>query len=156
MRTRHDAFWRYLPDAERASVAARLEQTLRAGMTNASTTSLKSAYFAAFRRTVTTRGRCRLSRAGLAEAGAIAGLTFAENDFIDMAQELALRHVTGTDAILAEQHGRIANPDRKARFAFVMPALSPDARDARRIFRQPVARREPRSTSGGSPMDCDS
>ena len=49
-----------------------------------------------------------------------------------MAQELALRHVRATEAILTAQHARIANPDRKARFAFVMPALSPDAptRDA--------------------------
>jgi aminopeptidase N len=44
-----------------------------------------------------------------------------------MAQELAVRHVAGADAILAEQHAGIADPDRKARFAFVMPALSPDA-----------------------------
>ena len=79
----------------------------------------------------------------------IAGLTFAENDFIDMAQELALRGVAGTDAILTEQHARITNPDRKARFAFVTPALSPDAAEARRIFRQPRARREPRARAVG-------
>ena len=73
----------------------------------------------------------------------IAGLTFAENDFIDMAQELALRHVTGTEAILAEQHARITNPDRKARFAFVMPALSPDA-EKRDAFFASLARVENR------------
>jgi aminopeptidase N len=122
----YDAFWRYLSDAERASIAPRLEQTLRTGIDMASTTSLKSAYFGAFRRTVTTpsgiayleelwRGRAR-----------IAGVTFAENDFIEMAQELALRQAPGTGAILAEQLARITNPDRKARFAFVTPALSPD------------------------------
>jgi aminopeptidase N len=43
-----------------------------------------------------------------------------------MAQELALRHVEGTDGILEEQLARIANPDRRARFAFLIPALSPD------------------------------
>ena len=47
-------FWRYLSDEERAAVAAPLEQALRAGMKQASTASLKSAYFGAFRRTVTT------------------------------------------------------------------------------------------------------
>jgi aminopeptidase N len=56
----------------------------------------------------------------------IPGLTFAETDDINMAQELALRHVPRTEAILDEQTVRIGNPDRKARFAFVRPALSPD------------------------------
>ncbi len=127
-----DLFWRYVSDAERTSIAGRLEQTLRAGLAQASTTSLKSAYFAAFRRTVTTpEGVAYLERVWRRQ-DAIAGLTFAENDFIDMAQELALRGGARTDAILAEQSARITNPDRQARFAFITPALSPDAgkRDA--------------------------
>ena len=128
----HDAFWRYLSDEERAAAAGRLEQTLLAGVAKAASTSLKSAYFATFRRTVTTpEGLAYLQRVWRGQES-IPGLTFAENDFIDMAQELALRHVDNTNAILEEQHARIANPDRKARFAFVMPALSPDpqTRDA--------------------------
>jgi aminopeptidase N len=49
-----------------------------------------------------------------------------------MAQELALRAVPNTNDILAEQLAQVTNPDRKARFAFVTPALSPDpqTRDA--------------------------
>ena len=128
----NDAFWRYLNDAERAAIASRLEQTLRAGILKAPTTSLKSAYFSAFRRTVTTDAGVGFLERVWRQQEPIAGLTFAENDFIDMAQDLALRDVTATHAILAAQHARIVNPDRKARFAFVMPALSPDAptRDA--------------------------
>jgi aminopeptidase N len=130
----HDVFWRYLPDSERAAAAGRLEQTLRAGIARASTASLKSAYFAAFRRTVTTPdGIAYLDRVWRRQER-IPGLTFAETDFIDMAQELALRHVAGADAVLTEQHTRITNPDRKARFAFVMPALSPDARKRDAFF----------------------
>jgi aminopeptidase N len=128
----HDTFWRYLSDADRTAAAVALERTLRAGMARASTTSLKSAYFSAFRRTVTTpEGVGYLERVWQRKEQ-IAGLTFEENDFVEMAQELALRQVAGTEAILAAQHARIANPDRQARFAFVMPALSADAatRDA--------------------------
>jgi aminopeptidase N len=128
----HDLFWRYLSDTDRASIASRLEQTLRAGLTRASTPSLKSAYFGAFRRTVTTSdGVAYLARVWRRQEP-IAGLPFAENDFIEMAQDLALRGGPNTDAILAEQHARITNPDRKARFAFVTPALSSDVqrRDA--------------------------
>jgi aminopeptidase N len=130
----HDAFWRYLSDAERVSVSGSLEQALRAGMAKASTTSLKSAYFAAFRRTVTTPDGVAYLERVWRKQEPIPGLTFAENDFVEMAQELALRHVAGTDAILMEQHGRIANPDRKARFAFVAPALSPDSRSRDAFF----------------------
>lgn len=140
----HDAFWRYLSDDERAGVAGRLELTLRAGITHASTTSLKSAYFAAFRRTVATSdGLAYLERVWRRQAS-IPGLTFAENDFVEMAQELALRHVNGTEGILTDQHARITNPDRKARFAFVMPALSPDAQ-TRDAFFASLARMENRA-----------
>jgi aminopeptidase N len=126
------SFWRFLTDADRAAVAAHLEQVLRAGMKQAATTSLKSAYFGAFRQIVTTpEGLAYLERVWRRREP-IPGLTFVENDYIDMAQELALRDVSGSAAILDEQHKNIANPDRKARFAFVMPALSSDvaARDA--------------------------
>jgi aminopeptidase N len=56
----------------------------------------------------------------------IPGLSFAETDEIDMALELAVREVSGWEAILSAQLARTENPDRKARFAFVMPALSAD------------------------------
>jgi aminopeptidase N len=125
-------FWRFLPDGERTALAARLEETLRSGMAQARTSSLKSAYFTAFRRTVTTsEGLAWLERVWRRQES-IPGLTFAETDYIDMAQELALREVPNAAAIVAEQHKTISDPDRKARFGFVMPALSSDAaaRDA--------------------------
>src|SRR6185369_3157771 len=53
-------------------------------------------------------------------------LTFAEPDEIDMALHLAVRDVSGRQKILEAQLARTQNPDRKARFAFVMPALSAD------------------------------
>jgi aminopeptidase N len=140
----HDAFWRYLSDDERAAAAGPLEQTLRAGVAKAASTSLKSAYFAAFRRTATTpEGVAYLRRVWRGQES-IPGLTFAENDFIDMAQELALRDADNTSAILAEQHARITNPDRKARFAFVMPALSADTQ-TRDAFFASLARVENRA-----------
>jgi aminopeptidase N len=120
----HAVFWRYLSGAERSSVAAALEQALRSGMRAAATTSLKSAYFSAFRRTVTTADGLDYLERVWRRQETIDGLTFAENDFIEMAQELALRGTPHTEAVLSEQHARIVNPDRKARFAFVMPALS--------------------------------
>ena len=56
----------------------------------------------------------------------IEGLTFAETDEIAMAMELAVREVEGWDRILQTQQERTQDPDRKARLAFVTPALSAD------------------------------
>jgi aminopeptidase N len=49
-----------------------------------------------------------------------------------MALDLAVRSVPQAASILEEQRGRFMNPDRKARFEFVMPALaaSDETRDA--------------------------
>ena len=63
----------------------------------------------------------------------IPGLPLAEPDEATLALELAVRGVPDAPAILEEQRGRFTNPDRKARFEFVMPALSADA-DARDAF----------------------
>jgi aminopeptidase N len=43
-----------------------------------------------------------------------------------MATSLALREVPDAQQILATQRDRTRNPDRKARFEFVMPSLSAD------------------------------
>jgi aminopeptidase N len=60
------------------------------------------------------------------------GLPLAERDFTALAQELAVREAPGWAALLERQRDRITNPDRRARFGFVMPALSADpaVRDA--------------------------
>jgi len=127
-----DLYWRYLPPAARRTAAAEFERVLLNGMNAAAGTSLKSAYFNAYRRSVTTaEGLARLERIWRRQE-AVSGLTFAEPDDINMAQELALRNVKTTGEILDEQLGKIRNADRRARLAFVTPALSsdPGTRDA--------------------------
>ena len=122
----HDIYWRFLPEAERLGAASRLERALLDGMKAAAGTSLKSSYFNAFRRTVASpEGLDYLERVWRQQEQ-VPGLTFAENDYINMAQELALRNAPRTEAILDEQSARIANPDRQLRFRFVRAALSPD------------------------------
>ena len=119
------AYWMFLSDADRAAIAPRVETTLVAGMDDSPTRSLKAVYFSAFRSmAVTPDGVAHLERLWR-KRESVRGLTFAEADFIAMAQELAVRNIEGTDAILALQLKQTENPDRKARFAFLMPALSP-------------------------------
>jgi aminopeptidase N len=61
-------------------------------------------------------------------------LTLAEPDEITLALELAVREVPGADRILHAQADRTQNPDRKARFEFVTPALSGDPAVRERAF----------------------
>src|SRR5262249_36741104 len=130
-----NAYWRLLPADERVARAPALEAALRAGITRANTTSLKSAWFSAFRDdALTADGVGWLERVWRREEK-IPGLTFAETDEIEMAMELAVREVPDAQQILQTQLDRTENPDRKARFAFVMPALSADPRVRAQPFR---------------------
>jgi aminopeptidase N len=117
-------FWRFLPQDERPAVASRLEVILREGLQRVPTTSQKSAWFAAYRDVVlSAEGTAWLRRVWQRDER-VPGLTFAETDEINMALELAVREVPGWSDILTAQLERTQNPDRKQRFAFVMPALS--------------------------------
>jgi aminopeptidase N len=128
------AFWRHLPVEERGARVAELEAVLRAGLERAATSSLKSAWFSAFRDVaLTPSGVAWLERVWQREEK-IAGLPFAETDEIVMAEELAVREVPRWREILEAQLDRTQNPDRKARFAFVMPALSADPAERERAF----------------------
>jgi aminopeptidase N len=141
------AYWKFLAPSERIALAPRLEQVLREGLARAPTTSLKAAWFTAFRdTTITPGGIAWLERVWRREE-AVPGLTFSETDEIEMAMELAARGIASWREVLDQQLARIKNPDRKARFAFVSPALSADV-EARDRFVASLAdsanrRREP-------------
>jgi aminopeptidase N len=127
-------FWAFLTPAERGARSAALESRLREGLDRARTSSQKAAWFNAHRDTVLSAdGLAWLERVWRREAR-IPGLTLAEPDEITMAFELAVRQVPAWEEILAAQLARTENPDRKARFAFVMPALSSDPAVRERAF----------------------
>jgi aminopeptidase N len=119
-------YWGFVDDASRLALAPRMEEALRKGIRESPGTSMKSAFFITFRRTATTPSALTYLERVWRKQEVIPGLTFAEADYIAMAQDLALRNVRGTDAIVTEQLGNIVNPDRRSRFAFTIPALSPD------------------------------
>ncbi len=118
------AFWRHLAADERARRAPALEAMLWAGIGRASASSEKSAWFSAFRNIALMPASLESIEALWRRDDQIAGLTLAETDEIAMALQLAVREVPRWREILQAQHDRTQNPDRKARFAFVMPALS--------------------------------
>ena len=125
-------FWRFLTAADRRALAPALERQLRAGLDRATAQSVKSAWFSALRDTALTPSTLQWLERVWRGDESVPGLELAEPDFIQLAQELALRAVPAWQDILDRQLERIQKPDRKARFAFVRPALSrdPAVRDA--------------------------
>ncbi|HUU33967.1 MAG TPA: hypothetical protein VMW48_07870, partial [Vicinamibacterales bacterium] len=122
-----NAWWKFLTPGERTARAASAEATLRAGLDAATTASQKSAWFSALRRTALTSPTLAWLTDVWEKRQTVPGLPLAEADYSTLALELAVRDVPRAAEILTGQLARIENPDRKARFTFVMPALSGDA-----------------------------
>ena len=119
-------FWRFMSPDERLTRSAALEAMLRNGLQRASSMSLKAAWFNALRDTALGPSSLEWLERIWRRDETVPGLPLAEPDEITLAEELAVRDVPHADAILREQLARTLNPDRKARFAFVLPALSGD------------------------------
>jgi aminopeptidase N len=124
-----DAYWRYTAPAARRMLARRLEPVLRTGLANAPTPSLKSVWFSALRDVALTPQTVAWLTLVLKQEEKVAGLTLAELDFIRLAQDIAVRDEAGAATILDHQYAQIKNPDRKAQFAFVRPAIAADPRE---------------------------
>ncbi len=128
------AYWRFTPAASRVARAPRVEQVLSEGLAAAPTKSLMGAYFSTRRDVALTGPALDRLNAIWRQRQSIPGLTLSETDYIVLAQELAVRGVADWKAILAEQVERTKNPDRKARLAFVTPALSADPAERDAFF----------------------
>jgi aminopeptidase N len=120
------AFWRYTAPDNRAAVAPRMEAVLRAGLDHAVTASSKAPWFNALRSVATTPETVAWLEQVWSHQTTVPGLPLAENDEADLALELAVRNVADAPTLVETQLTRLTNPDRKARFLFVMPAVSGD------------------------------
>jgi aminopeptidase N len=127
-------WWRFLSQAEREARAGTLEARLKGGLESAKTPSQKAIWFGALRNDAMTPETLGWLRRVWGKDETVAGLPLAETDYTTLALELAVREVNGWDEILKTQLTRIENPDRKARFEFVMPALDADARVREKWF----------------------
>ena len=129
----NSAYWRHLLPHRRTALAPDLEALLWQGVAAAAgRRSLAAAYFRAYRGLASSPAAlARLERIWN-EAEEVPGVPLSARDLTALAQALAVRGVPRSAEILAAQHDRIDNPDRRAAFAFVTPALAADraARDA--------------------------
>jgi aminopeptidase N len=119
-------FWRFMTPDQRAPAAGQLEDVLWHGLGNAQGSSAKAAWFAALRDIASTPATLQRLHDIWAQRDSVIGLPLAERDYTALAQSLAIRGIDGSARMLEQQLVRIDNPDRRARFAFIVPALSPD------------------------------
>jgi aminopeptidase N len=122
-----DAFWRFTPASQRVGVAPRLEAVLRAGLDHAASTSAKAAWFNALRAVAITPTTVGWLEQVWRRDVTIPGLPLSESDEASLALDLAVRDVPDANTVLTTQLDRLRNPDRRARFAFIMPAVSSDS-----------------------------
>jgi aminopeptidase N len=127
-------FWRHLAPEARDRQAAALERVLRDGMEAAKVRTAKAAWFQALTRVARTPATVAWMERVWRREEKIDGLPLAEPDEISLAQELAVREVAGWREVLDTQAGRITNADRRARFAFIGPALDADPTVRDRFF----------------------
>jgi aminopeptidase N len=120
------AYWRYLTSEVRGEIAPEVERVLWRLVRTTPHQTLRAAFFSAYRNVaLTPEATERLRRIWQSEE-VVDGLPISEADMTALAEGLAIRDPENADEILEEQLGRIDNPDRRARFEFVRPALSPD------------------------------
>ena len=125
-------FWKFLTPEQREQFAPRIEKVLWAWVDRFSPDDAKTACFKAVLNMATTDETIdRLYQVWKNEEDLV-GIPLSETDFMSLAYGLAIRLPEKSDDILATQLERFKNEDRKKRFAFVMPSLSPqqEVRDA--------------------------
>ena len=127
-------FWRYTAPDDRPALATRVEKVVRQGLDAARTTSTKAAWFNTLRSVATTPESVGWLELVWRREVKIPGLPLAEPDEAELALDLAVRDIETADEVLRTQLERFQNPDRKARFAFVMPAVSRDAAVREQFF----------------------
>ena len=119
-------FWGYLSEDERAAQATPTEEILWGQVERATVATRQSSYFNAWRNVVSTpTGLARLRRIW-EQSDSVRGMKFSVVDYTAMATTLAILGEEDAEEVLDRQFERIDNPDRRARFTFVRPALSTD------------------------------
>lgn len=119
-------YWSFLDDSVRQRVAPDIERRLWAALDRAPSPGRKGAFFSTLvSTTLTPAGIARLEEIWRTRRPP-PGLPLSEQQYTGLAEALALRGVPNAEQILDEQASRITNVDRRARLAFVRPALNAD------------------------------
>lgn len=136
-------FWEFTDAEGRALQTSTLEQSLWKAMLGQSASNHKKLLFKAYQDIFLSKEAGRQLFQIWKNRKAPEGLKLSEDDYTSLAFSLALRE-ENSSAILKEQLGRISNEDRKKRFEFIMPAVSPELTERDAFFKS-LERKENRA-----------
>lgn len=136
-------FWEFTDAEGRAQQASSLEQSLWKAMLGQSASNHKKLLFKAYQDIFLSKEAGRQLFQTWKNRKAPEGLKLSEDDYTSLAFSLALRE-ENSSAILKEQLGRISNEDRRKRFEFIMPAVSPELTERDAFFKS-LERKENRA-----------
>lgn len=127
-------FWRFLEDGERQRLAEALEESLWTLVETGDTPSLRIEALRAYRSLATTPEGIRALADLWGGELVLDGIELGEDDRSAIALELAVRRVDGWRELLDRQEAAIQDPERRAQFAFVRPAVDADVRRRDSLF----------------------
>lgn len=119
-------YWTLLDSKERKKYAPKAEALFMKLMNSTKDKSLKHQYFSKFSSVALTDKSVNLLKKVWEKKKKFKGLYISENDYIGLAYGLALREVKGYEDILKNQRAAIKNPDKLAKYDFILPVMSHD------------------------------
>ena len=120
-------YWQFITPRDRQKMNAALENSVWQAMLSQPTANNKKILFGTYQSIyLSATARTTIYNVWKQQQPP-AGVKLSEEDYTGMAFSLALRNDADT-TILSQQYARISNPDRKKRFQFIRPALSPDVK----------------------------
>ncbi|MFV1883096.1 MAG: M1 family metallopeptidase [Balneola sp.] len=138
-------YWGFFDQEQRIKAAPELESMLWQTMLAQEDASRKKIFYDSWESVVLTdSGLDRLYRIW-EQSFKVDDLPLSENDFIGLAGTLAIKDPSIAESVTDSQLERINNPDRKRRFEFIKPALSPN-QEVRDLFFESLKDEENRQT----------
>ncbi len=138
-------YWKLMTPEQRSQFASEIEATLWKWIDGECAKDARSAYYKTVLTIATTDETNERLYQIWNNQSKVNDVSLSETDFMTLAYELAIRLPEKSDEVLATQLQRLENEDRKKRFAFVMPSLSPDQATRDTFFEslKDVANRRP-------------
>lgn len=129
-----ELFWQYLKPVERNYYHKENSDRLWEYLVSGEYQDIQSSLWSTYQQTALDPGhQRRLYRIWTGE-DTIPHLTLSENRRISLATSLAIYMPDEAGTIMAREMERIENPDQRERFAFLLPALSPDLEERKKFF----------------------
>jgi aminopeptidase N len=128
-----DIYWRLLTPQKRTAVAVEVEHALWKAMQKETLPNKKKILFRTWQSVALSKQSLDTLHQIWKEQRAPAGVRLSEDEYISMALSLMVRNYPDAE-IGAVQLARTANPDRKQRLQFILPAVSANVRERNQFF----------------------